>query len=232
MLDDLTLWLDETPRDGALNMALDEAMLFHAQSVWMRVYKWAVPTLSIGFSQPLTVVPVDKASWPVVRRWTGGGVVVHDGDWTYTLAAPAGHPVSEQRAVETYRWIHEAMIAALEEVGISGGVLQPEHTSDGMGVCFVEPAKYDVVLDGQKIAGAAQRRVKAGFLHQGTIQPVKLPEEFGELFAGSLARHVTVADAGEVERLLMPRAEELVRCKYGTPEWLQDRSVRRAEAVN
>lgn len=232
MLDDVTLWLDETPRDGALNMALDEAMLFHARSVWMRVYQWAVPTLSIGFSQPLTVVPADKTSWPVVRRWTGGGVVVHDGDWTYTLAAPSGHPVSEQRAVETYRWIHEAMIAALDQVGISGGVLQPEHTSDGMGVCFVEPAKYDVVLEGQKIAGAAQRRVKAGFLHQGTIQPVKLPAEFAGLFAQALASQVAVVHSAEVERLLMPHAEELVRMKYGTPGWLHDRSVRRAETMN
>ncbi len=97
MLDHLTLWLDDTPREGALNMALDEAMLFGASDVWMRVYKWSVPTISIGFSQPVSVVPADKAEWPVVRRWTGGGVVVHDGDWTYTLAAPGGHAVSEDR---------------------------------------------------------------------------------------------------------------------------------------
>jgi lipoate-protein ligase A len=230
MLDHLTLWLDETPRDGALNMALDEAMLMNAESAWMRVYRWAVPTVSIGFSQPATVVPSDKAAWPVVRRWTGGGVVVHDGDWTYTLAAPGGHPVCEQRAVETYRWIHEAMICALEQVGIEGGTLQPEHTSDGMGVCFVEPAKFDLVLDGQKIAGAAQRRVKAGFLHQGTIQPVTMPSGFALAFANALAADVHVANHATVEERLMPQALELANQKYGAPEWLQDRSLRRSES--
>ena len=231
MHDHLTLWLDDVPRDGALNMALDEAMLLAADGVWLRVYGWCVPTVSIGFSQPASVVPPEQASWPVVRRWTGGGVVIHDGDWTYTLAAPGGHPVSEQRAAETYRWIHEAMIRALSAVGIPGGTLQPEHTSDGMGVCFAEPARYDVVLDGRKIAGAAQRRVKAGFLHQGTLQPVKPPAEFAAAFAGALAERVTLADASEVARKLLPHAEELVRMKYGCPEWLQERSVRRADAA-
>jgi lipoyl(octanoyl) transferase len=230
MLDHLTLWLDEKPRDGALNMALDEVMLLSAEGVWMRVYRWDAPTISIGFSQPATVVPSDKAAWPVVRRWTGGGVVEHDGDWTYTLAAPGGHPLCEQRAAETYRWIHEAMIRALEEVGVTGAELQPESTSDGMGVCFVEPAKYDVVLHGQKIAGAAQRRVKVGFLHQGTIQPVAIPEGFGLAFARALAADVYVADHATIKERLMPQALELAGQKYGAPEWLQDRSLRRSEA--
>ena len=43
-----------------------------------------------------------------------------------------------------------------------------------MGLCFVEPAKYDVILEGQKIAGAGQRRTRSGLLHQGTLQPVKV----------------------------------------------------------
>jgi lipoate-protein ligase A len=34
---------------------------------------------------------------------------------------------------------------------------------------MARPTKYDVMLQGRKIAGAAQRKTKAGFLHQGTI---------------------------------------------------------------
>ncbi|WP_051946180.1 hypothetical protein [Verrucomicrobium sp. BvORR106] len=221
----LHLWQDLVPREGPLNMALDEAMLLQAEGIWMRVYGWVQPSISIGFSQPVSVIPETQAGWPMVRRWTGGGAVVHDGDWTYTLAAPAGSDLSEQRAVETYREIHEAMIRALHEAGLGDCSLQSENTSDGMGVCFVEPAKFDVVWQGQKIAGAAQRRAKSGFLHQGTIQPVKLPASFGLLFARQLAMEVIVMDQQEMEARLMPAARNLARDKYATVEWTLHRSA-------
>src|SRR6188768_2961812 len=137
-LESLRLWRDVTPRDGAWNMAFDEAMLRAAREPWLRVYEWREPTISIGFSQPLSAIPDARRHWPVVRRWTGGGVVEHDGDWTYTLAVPASLAVSEKRAADTYRWIHEAIIGAFGELGITGCSLQAQSTSDGIGVCFEE----------------------------------------------------------------------------------------------
>ena len=221
----LTFWHDLTPRPGSLNMALDEAMLGAATDPWLRVYAWDRPTISIGFSQPLSAVPEAYQAWPVVRRWTGGGVVVHDSDWTYTLTAPRGHPLCEQPAPQTYHWIHEAMIAALEEAGITGSTLQPLSTSDGMGVCFVEPAKYDVVWQGQKIAGAGQRRTRAGFLHQGTLQPVQVPADFGSMFAKHLAEEVSVISQTDAWSLLMKEADLLTHQKYGAPSWLTERTA-------
>lgn len=41
---------------------------------------------------------------------------------------------------------------------------------------MAKPTRYDVVHQGVKIAGAAQRRTKRGFLHQGTIS-LGFPEE-------------------------------------------------------
>ncbi len=227
MLDYLRLWQDETPREGALNMALDEALLSQADSAWLRIYQWREPTISFGFSQNPETIAKPSADHPIVRRWTGGGVVFHDGDWTYALAIPAKMALSDQQASATYRWIHEAMIAAMLEVGIDDCELQPESTTDGMGVCFTEPAKFDVVWRGEKIAGAAQRRSKIGFLHQGTIQQVQLPPSFGSHFARKLSTQVEVTDAKAMERALMPQALELVARKYGTPEWLADRVVRK-----
>lgn len=206
-------------------MALDEAMMLAATEPWMRVYRWDKPSISIGFSQPLDVVPLEYKKWPVVRRWTGGGVVVHDGDWTYTLAMPSADTLSQQRAADAYRWVHEAMVLALHKAGFNGGELQPESTSDGMGVCFIEPAKFDVVWQGNKIAGAAQRRAKSGYLHQGTIQSMVLPESFDQLFAGEMAHEVMVKDHLATEAQLMSVAQSLVAKKYGTEDWLKHRTV-------
>jgi len=224
-LDQLQLWVDEAPHDAALNMALDEAMLLSATIPWMRVYRWAQPSMSIGFSQSLSLVPEDKQHWPLVRRWTGGGVVVHDGDWTYTLGSPPGTPLFEERAAETYRWIHQAMIEAMDEAGLKGGELQPEHTSDGMGVCFVEPAKFDVVWQNKKVAGAAQRRTKQGFLHQGTVQEIPLPDCFAALLAARIASKVVQLDDAHTLSVLLPAAEMLVASKYGTQGWTLERNV-------
>ncbi|MCE9520234.1 MAG: hypothetical protein K8R87_11870, partial [Verrucomicrobia bacterium] len=152
------------------------------------------------------------------------GVVEHDGDWTYTLAVPVNFPLCDQRAVETYRWIHEGMIAALSSSGISGCSLQPESMSDGMGVCFEEPARFDVVHEGKKIAGAAQRRsAKSGFLHQGTIQPLKPPLGFDLEFAQALTHRVTVVSQDDAVCLLQEHAAILAMGKYGATSWLEDR---------
>lgn len=221
----LNLWIDTIPRPGPLNMALDEAMLLTASVPWMRVYQWIEPTISIGFSQETDRVQAEHRDWPLVRRWTGGGVVVHDGDWTYTLAAPQGTLLCEMRAPDSYRAIHEAMVRALGRCGVEGCTLQPESTSDGMGVCFVEPAKFDVVWQGQKIAGAAQRRAKAGFLHQGTVQPLKVPASFGAEFAHHMAKDVLTISQGEAEDSLMPQAQDLALRKYGSDSWTLHRSI-------
>ena len=221
----LNFWHDTTPRPGPLNMALDEAMLLSAREPWMRVYQWSEPTISIGFSQEMDRVQAEHRGWPLVRRWTGGGVVVHDGDWTYTLAAPQGSALCEMRATDSYRLVHEAMIAALAECGVTDCELQAENTSDGMGVCFVEPAKFDVVRRGQKVAGAAQRRAKAGFLHQGTVQPLKVPIGFGVSFARQLAQEVSVIPQFQAEASLMSAAQDLAHRKYGSVEWTRHRSV-------
>ena len=221
----LRLWLDETPRDGALNMALDEAMLRAADEPWLRVYAWRERSISIGFSQPLNVVPAVQESWPLVRRWTGGGAVVHDGDWTYTLAFPAAHEWSVAQTGDSYRWIHEAFIDALSACGISGAMLQPVSSSDGIGVCFVEPARHDVMLDGRKIAGAAQRRTKAGMLHQGSVQLECVPQNLASDFASQLSRLVKTTSQHDAESLLLDQAMKLVATKYGTQSWLHDRKA-------
>lgn len=85
--------LIDQPRSGAENMALDQQLLETAarsQSVWLRVYRWSEPTLSLGYFQPYAqrLDHQPSSSIPVVRRATGGGAIVHHYDWTYCVAVP------------------------------------------------------------------------------------------------------------------------------------------------
>ncbi|HSI65047.1 MAG TPA: hypothetical protein VLE43_18115 [Candidatus Saccharimonadia bacterium] len=222
-LDHLYLWHDTVPHAGPLNMAIDEVLLHQAKEPWLRCYAWSEPSVSIGFSQDPVALAPTLPPFPVVRRWTGGGVVIHDGDWTYTLIVPRDHPFCELRPVETYRLIHVALIEALAGIGIDGCELQPVSTSEGRGVCFVEPAMYDVVRGPDKIAGAAQRRSRLGFLHQASVQNVTLPGDFGTRFAGILAEQVTVMPQAEVESQILAEATKLSTTRYGAASWLEHR---------
>ncbi len=116
----------DPPASGAWNMAVDEALLEAAaegQST-LRFYRWAEPTLSLGYFQTYGDRFQHEASrgCAVVRRPSGGGAILHDRELTYSLAVPEAHPVAATR-LRTYRAVHEALIAALGRWGIEAGML-------------------------------------------------------------------------------------------------------------
>ena len=88
------LLLNSSPGAADLNMALDEALLeFASQSgkPVSRFYGWVERAASFGYSQKYGEVARLTVLRPLVRRPTGGGLVPHDADWTYSLVFPPGH---------------------------------------------------------------------------------------------------------------------------------------------
>ena len=75
----------------ARNMAIDESLLRHVQSPVLRIYSWDQPCVSIGYFQKAQLAPTDR---PMVRRFTGGGLVEHGKDLTYTHVLPPPHPLT------------------------------------------------------------------------------------------------------------------------------------------
>src|ERR1700722_14928864 len=99
--------IDPAPHAAPLNMAIDEALLHAASEPILRVYRWIRPAVSFGYFGRFDDV---AEAWPgreMVRRWTGGGVVAHGEDITYTLIVPRGLPFFQNSARESYRLIHE-----------------------------------------------------------------------------------------------------------------------------
>lgn len=210
--------LDPEPHAAPLNMAIDEALLHHqAEQPALRIYRWRDPAVSFGYFGPVAEAERVAAGRAMVRRWTGGGIVEHGEDVTYTLIVPRGHDFLQRGAPESYRLIHEVIGGLLENDGVRATVV-PVVDSRGEGECFASPVQYDLVAGGRKIAGAAQRRTRWGLLHQGSIRVhaplVGLAEKLAAVFGGKVSR-------GPVPDEVQRSAEILAGTKYGTDEWLR-----------
>jgi len=198
-------------------MALDEALLEMAAGPVLRSYTWEGSWVSFGYSQSLTAIAESYPEHSLVRRWTGGGIVPHTPDWTFALIVPREEAFAKLRPSESYCQVHQAVAATLAQLDIPT-TLAEDQAQGAPGACFAgRPAQYDVLTTGgSKLCGGAQRRTRQGFLHQGSVQALALPSEFGLNLAANLA--------GSVEKFsptseLLAKAGELAQKKYSTSEW-------------
>jgi lipoyl(octanoyl) transferase len=167
------LFLNSGKCEPAFNMALDEVLLgkiSESGSPVLRFYGWTEPAATFGYFQKYAEVAAATKLRPLIRRPTGGGIVPHDADWTYSFAVPPNHEWHLLKAEESYRRIHDWLRLAFAEMKIETE-LAPCCKKTLPGQCFAGHEKYDLLWNGKKIAGAAQRRNKLGLLIQGSVQP-------------------------------------------------------------
>ena len=170
-------FLDSGRGDAASNMAWDEALLEHAARLGqpvLRVYGWTQPAATFGYFQKLADVERVTRLRPLIRRPTGGGMVPHDADWTYSAVFPPGDEWHSLPAAESYRRMHDWLRLAFAELQVATE-LAPGCQKSLPGQCFAGHEKFDLLWQGKKIAGAAQRRNRLGLLIQGSVQPPPQP---------------------------------------------------------
>jgi hypothetical protein len=171
--DDVWFVLDSGACDSAFNMALDEALLESGPQInrpVLRFYGWTLPAASFGYFQKIADIERATHLRPLVRRPTGGGLVPHGVDWTYSVVIPPGHSWYALRASESYERMHRWIQSAFTALGVTAE-LASSCRKEIAGQCFAGYEKFDVLSLGRKIAGAAQRRTKTGLLIQGSVQP-------------------------------------------------------------
>jgi lipoate-protein ligase A len=211
------------------NMALDEALLEAAPrlgSPVLRFYGWTEPAASFGYFQKYSDLEPMTGLRPLVRRPTAGGLVPHAADWTYSLIFPQCHWWYALKATESYLRLHEWIREAFALLGTKTE-LAPCCQKELPGQCFAGAERSDLLWNGRKIAGAAQRRTRAGLLVQGSIQPGSLTvarSDFERAFS-ELARMNLGADwqPFKAEATIAERARELAREKYSQPAYNQRR---------
>ena len=219
MLDELHVYDDVEPRSAALNMAVDEALLESASAPLLRFYRWRRPSLSFGYFGHYAEVANQSSHRDIVRRWTGGGIVPHGNDLTYSVIIPATDPFFAKSSLEIYAKVHEAIRLALQANGVEAnlaGSAAPKVSE----ACFANAVRADVLSEGRKIAGAAHRRTRAGLLHQGSIQRSDLPGRFRDDLARILCE---CSERKTVSPEVLARASRIAETKYGAVEWLTRR---------
>ena len=226
---DLTIYHDESPHSAAMNMAIDEGLLETAVVPTIRFYRWRFPALSFGYFGKFSDVAIYAAERDLVRRWTGGGIVFHGEDLTYSIVIPASDPVFDESSIAIYEKIHRALADVLNGVGERavvaggvdpGGIALSKHAAASGYNCFANPVRADVMMNGRKIAGAAQRRTRRGLLQQGSIQGIVRKTDLAEKFAHALSAN---CNDFEVSERIFQRARELAQQKYGSDFWLGKR---------
>jgi lipoate-protein ligase A len=223
------LLLNSGPGAADFNMAFDEALLEFAATLSkpsLRFYGWTERASSFGYFQKFSEVERLTLLRPLVRRPTGGGLVPHDADWTYSLVFPPDHWWYTSRAKQSYQRVHEWIRDAFTKLGLTAE-LSASRRTEAAGQCFIGAEQFDVLWHGRKIAGAAQRRNRHGLLIQGSVQPPPIPLAKADwqkaMCDVPFERWNVEWSPFEPDSNLIQRAEELARGKYSRPEYNQRR---------
>jgi lipoyl(octanoyl) transferase len=200
--------------DGSTNMNVDAALLQEVEEspepkTVVRFYQWRSPTVSLGRSQKVAIAVDEdfcaRHGIDIVHRPTGGRAVLHDDELTYAVisndAAHFGDTI-----YGNYRRVSEALCAAFQRVGVPA-VLAPEtrkaspQPNGADPPCFLSPSRYELTVNGRKIVGSAQRRLRRSFLQHGSM-PVSCDRE-------KLARVTRMVDSAALYQEMAGIAEFL-----------------------
>lgn len=181
--------LDTGKRSATQNMALDAALLSDLENECepiLHLYDWEGDAATYGhFIDPekfLHLPGVDKHRLDLAKRPTGGGIIFHTCDLAFSVLVPASHPDFSMNPLDNYAFVNNRVIWAIQQMVSLSAELLPEEPvpldENCKSFCMAKPTKYDVMIQGKKVGGAAQRKTRDGYLHQGSIALGFLSEEY------------------------------------------------------
>ncbi|MDN3504321.1 MAG: hypothetical protein P0S95_01945 [Rhabdochlamydiaceae bacterium] len=173
--------IENEERSAEENMRFDEKLLLKTDpysNPILHLYKWKEPSLTHGYfldpNKYLNISELKKQGLNFGKRPTGGGIIFHTWDVAFAVIIPSGHSGYSLNTLENYALINERVKEAVAKLieGEKFSLLPIDPIDSRVSVsnfCMAKPTIYDVMLGDRKIAGAAQRRKKNAFLHQGSI---------------------------------------------------------------
>jgi lipoate-protein ligase A len=166
------------PHDGAANMAVDQALLSSyeqnpTQPPVLRLYTWEPACVSLGhFQKPEDTVCLPECKSlkvDVVRRMTGGGALLHDKEVTFAFVWGKGTDGIPESIHGSYAALLQAVQKGLERLGVPTQMKPYSRRQGRESFCLIREGLYDLLWEGRKLCGSAQRRLKSAALLHGSI---------------------------------------------------------------
>lgn len=158
--------IEDIPRTGSFNMAADQVLLDNFSQDELpifRLYDWESPTLSLGRNEQLDSLidlrACQSLAIPVVRRMTGGKAVLHGFDLTYSLIAGVLDKQFPGGVLDNYHYLAKGFLRFFQELGLNPVLHEKTSLKNNPEphICFAEPSAYEILVEGRKIIGSAQR---------------------------------------------------------------------------
>lgn len=183
--------IDTGKASASKNMEIDQKLLdtlVSSPDPILHLYDWEADSATYGyFIDPfafLNAQTVKRHPLQLAKRPTGGGIVFHLSDFAFSLLVPSTHWAFSVNTLDNYAFVNRIVADSVQQFlgrSQSTELLQVENVpldQPSRHFCMAKPTKYDVMLEGRKVGGGAQRRMKQGFLHQGTISLAMPSEKF------------------------------------------------------
>jgi lipoate-protein ligase A len=161
--------------NGYYNMAVDEALIRHYPGrniPTLRIYGWAKPFLSLGYNQQAGKVLEDLCPMPFVRRITGGSAILHGREITYSITCSQKDLALPKKVKDSYRMLCSFLKHFYSRLGLKAAFACEvlDEPLGGCGAfCFSSSQHFDLVIQGRKIGGNAQRRSQGVIFQHGSI---------------------------------------------------------------
>lgn len=163
-------------------MSVDEALFCSFEQDTsrpiLRTYAWDPPALSLGrFQNTHEVLDLEhcrRDNVAVVRRISGGGTIYHADELTYCIVCAPEQIPTTTSVKDTFRVLTGFLIDFYRSLGLNARYAVDiakagERLGERTAFCFAGKESYDILIDGRKIGGNAQRRRKNIIFQHGSI---------------------------------------------------------------
>jgi lipoate---protein ligase len=198
----------------------------------LHFYEWNVPCLTYGYfidlMSHLDLEALQSCGLKKARRPTGGGIIFHLSDLAFSVLIPAKHSSFSLNTIDNYTFINQKVAEAVSyftSQSLQPKLLIEEKLCLGQechSFCMAKPTQYDLIIEGKKVGGAAQRRKKQGLLHQASLSLLFPPTD---VLARVLKREEFVLKAMKEHTYCLlseqSTTQELQEARHLLKQWLQ-----------